>query len=361
MSDEKTEEPTDKKLQDARKQGQVAKSQDLAMAISSGGMVLLLSASASMTWDRLGAIFERSFSEVPKVVGGDFVHLYAVMLQLLADTAMAILPFVACSVLLGVLANMGQTGVLLSFEAVSLKFEKLNPADNLKNMVSVKSLVELGKSVVKAIVLGWVLWILIRDLTPLLVGSSYVDPVSIGRIAWEAILKLMFASVILFIVIGPVDYGIQKWLFLKDQRMTKDEIKREHKDAEGDPELKGKRKQIAQEMIESPPERTVPGASVVVTNPTHYAVALRYEAGETPLPIVVAKGVDGEAMRIRRIAEEHGIPQVQDPPLARALHKLEINDAVPESLFEAVAAVLRWVMVVRSVGGKGAPAAQPPH
>jgi type III secretion protein U len=165
--------------------------------------------------------------------------------------------------------------------------------------------------------------------------------------------------VIVFIVIGPGDFAIQKWLFIRDQRMSKDEVKREHKESEGDPMLKGQRRQMAQEIANDTPKTTVPGATVVVANPTHFAVALRYEPGQTPLPIVVAKGVDAQALEIRAIAEAHKVPVVVNPPLARALHKdVPVGRPVPEALFDAVAAVLRWVRTMKQVTD---PIAHPPE
>jgi type III secretion protein U len=262
---------------------------------------------------------------------------------------MATLPFIAVSVALGVIASFAQVGFNLSFEPISPKFDKLNPAEGLKKLFSVRSFIDFLKMVVKAIALAAVLWVLIEGMVPLLVGATYFDPAGVGLLGWKSIIKLLAAGCVVFIVIGPVDFGLQLWLFKRDQKMSKDEVKREHKESEGDPQLKGQRKQLAQEMATSPPEKRVPGASVVVTNPTHYAVALRYEAGETPLPIIVAKGMDAEAMRIRAIAEKAGVPIVGNPPLARALHKLELDDPIPEELFEAVATVLRWVGYLKSL------------
>ena len=174
-------------------------------------------------------------------------------------------------------------------------------------------------------------------------------------IAWRAILKLMGATTIVFLILGPVDYALQVWMFKRDQRMSKDEVKREYKESEGDPELKGKRKQLAREMANSAPQKRVPNSNVVVNNPTHYSVALKYEPGVTPLPIVVAKGHDAQALVIRELAAQHKVPMVTNPPLARALYKLPLDEPIPEELFDAVAAVLRWVRTVEQLsGGLGA-------
>lgn len=347
MSGEKTEEPTQKKLDDARKKGQSPKSQDVNAAVGLVGLLIALIVMAEPVFDRLSELMLRALHQ--GLVAKSNEELMALMVDMLKTGIMTMLPFVAVSVVLGIVASFGQVGFNLSFEPLSPKFDKLNPAEGLKKLFSVRSFIDFLKMVVKAVALAAVLWVLIRGMVPLLVGATYFDPAGVGMLGWKSLVKLMAAGCLVFIVIGPVDFGLQLWLFKRDQKMSKDEIKREHKESEGDPQLKGQRKQIAQEMATSPPEKRVPGASVVVTNPTHYAVALRYEPGETPLPIIVAKGMDAEALRIRAIAEKSGVPIVGNPPLARALHKLNLDDPVPEELFEAVAAVLRWVNYLKTL------------
>jgi type III secretion protein U len=347
MSGEKTEEPTRKKLDDARKKGQSPKSQDVNAAAGLVGLLIALVVMAESMLDRLSQMLLRALHQ--GLAAGSNEDMLALMVDMLKTGIMAVLPFIAVSVALGFVASFAQVGFNLSFEPISPKFDKLNPAEGLKKLFSVRSLIDFLKMVVKAIALGAVLWVLIQGMVPLLVGATYFDPAGVGLLGWKSMIKLLAAGCLVFVVVGPVDFGLQLWLFKRDQKMTKDEVKREHKESEGDPQLKGQRKQIAQEMATSPPEKRVPGASVVVTNPTHYAVALRYEPGETPLPVIVAKGMDAEALRIRAIAEKSGVPIVGNPPLARALHKLQLDDPVPEELFEAVAAVLRWVGYLKSL------------
>lgn len=347
MSDEKTEEPTQKKLDDAKKKGQSPKSQDVNAAAGVLGLLICLTIMGPSMLDQMSRSVLLAIERGTQVRSD--AELLAIMIDVLQTSLMTVLPVLAASVALGLVAAFAQVGAIVSFEAVQIKFDKLNPAEGLKKIFSVRSLIDFAKMVVKAIVLGVVVWVMVKDMVPLLVGAAYLPPPGIGAIGWTTILKLLGAASIVFIVIGPVDFGIQKWLFVRDQKMSKDEVKREHKESEGDPQLKGKRKQLAQEMVNSAPEKRVPGASAVITNPTHYAVAVRYEPGETPLPIVVAKGMDAEAMRIRGLAEQHGVPIVGNPPLARALHTLEIDEPIPEHLFEAVAAVMRWVQVVKKM------------
>ncbi|MGN7876138.1 type III secretion system export apparatus subunit SctU [Roseateles sp. 22389] len=347
MSGEKTEEPTKKKLDDARKKGQSPKSQDVNAALGLVGLLIVLIVMAESTLDQLSGLIVRALRE--GVVAKSNEELLALTVDIARSGFLATLPFVAVSVALGVIASFAQVGFNLSFEPLNLQFDKLNPAEGVKKLFSVRSIIDFLKMVAKAIALGAVLWVMIRGLVPLLVGAAYFDAVGVGVLGWKALIKLISAGCLVFIIVGPVDFGLQLWLFKRDQKMSKDEIKREHKESEGDPQLKGQRKQLAHEMATSPPEQRVPGSTVVVTNPTHYAVALRYEPGETPLPVIVAKGMDAEALRIRAIAEKSGVPIVGNPPLARALHKLPVDDAIPEELFEAVAAVLRWVAYLHTL------------
>jgi type III secretion protein U len=351
MSEEKTEEPTEKKLRDAReKKGQSPKSQDVNAAMSVFGGMVCLMAAGGFIFNGITKIISLVFDDIPRIASSD-AHTEGIIFDLVIQGVKIVIPSIITSTLLGLIASFGQVGFHLSFEPITPNFDKVNPGSGIKKLISVKSLIEFGKMVFKAIALTWVLWIMIKGLIPLLVGTAYINPFDMGSVGWNSIIKLLGAASLVFIIIGPIDFGLQLWLFHRDQRMTKDEIKREYKEMEGDPQIKQQRKQLAQEMVNNAPQKKVPGSSVVVTNPTHYSVALYYEAGKTPLPIVVAKGIDAEAMLIREIAERHHIPLVGNPPLARALHKIRIDDPVPEELFEAVAAVLRWVATLKSIDG----------
>jgi type III secretion protein U len=341
MSDEKTEEPTQKKLDDARKKGQSPKSQDVNAAVGLVGLLIALVVTAESMFDQLSQMMVRALHQ--GLTAKSNQELLALMVETLKTGIMATLPFIAVSVALGVIASFAQVGFNLSFEPISPKFDKLNPAEGLKKLFSVRSFIDFLKMVVKAIALAAVLWVLIEGMVPLLVGATYFDPAGVGLLGWKSIIKLLAAGCVVFIVIGPVDFGLQLWLFKRDQKMSKDEVKREHKESEGDPQLKGQRKQIARQDANSSPKKAVAGANAVIVNPTHYAVAVRYRSREAGLPVVVAKGVDAEALRIRGYAEQQGVPVFANPPLARALHKVPTGGHVPEELFEAVAAVLRWV------------------
>jgi len=354
MSDEKTEEPTEHKLEKAREKGEVAKSHDVAVAASMLGVVLTLKATGESIFERLHLVVRSALN----FGDGDMplFDIFRRMQEMALQTVLAVLPLVIVAAVFAALGLVSHVGLMVSMEAVAPKPEKLDPVAGTKKLFSLKSLLTLLMMVLKATVIGVAVWQVILMLLPLIGGSTYQSVSGIGIIAWQALMNMLMIALGLFIVLAPVDFALQKYLFVKDQRMSKDEVKREHKGQEGDPQLKGQRKQLMRENANGPPpKKAVAAANAVVVNPTHYAVAIRYVAGETGLPIVVAKGLDEEALRIRRLAEELGVPVFSNPPLARALHKVEVGSVIPAELFEAVAAVLRWVdRMARRPSGAGA-------
>ncbi len=342
MSSDKTEEPTDQKLRKARDKGQVAKSQDLTHAISMLGVTIVLLLSADDTLARIHRLFDQAMN----FGNGDLppADLYERVGAMAAEAGFIVLPLVLVAAVFSVIGTMSQIGVLVSMEAVTPKVENLNPAEGIKKIVSAKSLMVLGQMILKAMVLGVVLWKVILVLLPLVTGAVYQSVPAIGAIAWVAVTKVLCIGLLLFLLLGPLDLAIQRWQFMKGQRMSKDDIKRERKDAEGDPQMKHQRERLAHEIASGPGRKqAVTTASAVIVNPTHYAVAIRYDAQASGLPIIVAKGFDDEALLIRGYAEAAGVPVFGNPPLARALFKVPLNEPVPEALFTAVAAVLRWV------------------
>jgi type III secretion protein U len=347
MSGEKTEEPTEKKLRDAREKGEAPKSQDVNAAASIACATILLVLSSWIAGEHLRKLFDIVMERA--WLARDHDETMALMFEMMREAVMMSLPYLATAVFVGFGASFAQVGVQISFEPLTPNLDKINPGSGIKRLFSVKSIVEFIKMLLKALALGAVLFTIIQGLLPLLIGTSMQRPQAIVEIAWLSIIKLMGAATVVFIILGPVDFALQVWLFRRDQKMTKDEVKREYKEQEGDPEIKNKRKQLAREIANSPMKKNVAGSSVVVTNPTHYAVALLYRPGETPLPIVVAKGHDHEAAQIRALAEQHKVPMISNPPLARALYTVPLDEPIPEALFESVAAVLRWVSMIGTV------------
>ncbi len=341
MSGEKTEEPTDTKLNESRKKGEVAKSQDMTMAFSMLGVFIAIMVFSGNIMEHMRLIIDMGL----KFGNGDvpLIDIYRTIGRMTIEALFIVVPLAIIAALFAAIGIFSHVGLVISMEPVVPKPEKVDPAAGLKKIFSVKSLVTFLQMLFKAIVLGAVLWNVITQLIPLIAASAYQSVDGIGVIAWSAIKKIFGYAVLLFMALGPLDYGIQKWQFIKGQRMSKDDIKREHKNQEGDPEIKGQRKQIAEEIANSDPKQSVATANAIIVNPTHYAVAVKYTRGETSLPTIVAKGMDDEAMLIRSYAQEFGIPIFSNPPLARALYKVQLNDCIPEEAFDAVAIILRWV------------------
>lgn len=351
MSSEKTEDATDQKLHKAREKGEVAKSQDFTQAISMLGVTSILFLLANDTIARIRRIFEQAtgFGD------GDLpvIELIARMSAMTFEVCIVVLPLTLIAAAFSVIGGVAQIGLVVAMEAVAPKPENISPAAGIGKIISVKSLMVFGQMVTKALVLGVVLWKVIIELLPLIAGAVYQSVPAIGSLAWHAVIKILTISLMLFLLLGPLDFVIQRWQFLKGQRMSKDDIKREHKESDGDPQMKHQRERLAHEIAEGPDRKqAVAGANAVIVNPTHYAVAIRYDGQLNGLPIIVAKGFDDDALWIRSQAEAFRVPIFGNPPLARALFKVPINDPVPEELFGAVAAVLKWVGAIGPVPGQ---------
>jgi type III secretion protein U len=339
---EKTEDASEHKLKEARKKGEVGKSADLAVAASLLGVLVTVGVMGPRSMERLRRILAQTLDFGTGPI--PLERLYKLMGTFTLEAFWIIGPPIVVAGLFAAIAMAAQVGLMLTFESVTPKPEKVDPAAGMKRLFSVRSLVTFMETLFKAVVLGFALWVVIKGLIPLLSGAAYQTLDGIGKIAWQALFKIVAVAALLYLVIGPLDYVLQNWLFKRDQKMSKDDQKKEYKQLEGDPLIKGQRKQLAHENAMSDPTPAVLGAQAVVMNPTHYAVALRYVPGD--LPTVVAKGMDEAALNIRRIAESNDVPVFTNPPLARELYKVQINDVVPEELFEAVAAILRWVAQV---------------
>jgi type III secretion protein U len=338
---EKTEPPTPKKLREAREKGQVAKSRDLAQAFLFAVIAAILIGTAAS----YSAILQR-FMVLP---GAFYTSAFAVavreMGQAALDVAMSLLvPLMAAVALTGIIGNVIQTGFMFSPKSMAPELSKISPATQLKQMFSVKNLIEFIKSIVKIVVLVLLLYGVIkgglRDL--LLSGSCGLDCVI--RVTAEMTKQVVYTSMIVFFIIAGADFFLQYQQHMKQLRMSKDEVKREYKEMEGDPLIKSKRHQFHQELMAENSTQRARTASVLVTNPTEFAVAIFYRAEETPLPLVVAKGQGFMAKRMVTAAREEGVPIMQNIPLARGLYaEAEIDQYIPSSMIEPVAEVLRWV------------------
>jgi len=350
MSD-KTEPPTHKKLQDARKKGQVAKSKE----VSSAALIT--------------ACFAVLFGLMPTFVG-EIQHMilaptvfYESEWQLAANALLSevvwtillvIGPILAVVVAVAVISNMAQVGMLFVTEPLKPKLSNLNPGQGVKKIFGMKNLVEFLKSAFKIAFLALLLFIVIRSSLQDLVKIPHCGVNCIPAVLGSMLFQVMIYTVAAFVVIAAADFVYQKAHFMKEQRMSKEEIKKEYKEMEGDPHIKGKRKQFHQELLQSNTDDAVRNSKVVVTNPTHIAVALDYREGETPLPLITAMGKNLQAKRIVKIAQEAGIPIMQNVPVARGLFENgQLNNYIPGDMIEAVAEVLIWVRELEEERNRG--------
>lgn len=339
---EKTEKPTQKRLQDAREKGQVAKSPDLTETVCMLGVVGVLMMGESKMADALRSLVTQTIA----FVSGDhsLQSILHALYHLCGVAVMMLLPIAGAGALAAAVGTAAQAGLVVAFEPVMPKFQAVNPGAGLKRIFSLKAIIDVGKRLIKLAVLLPVMWVSIENMLPLLSNAAYQPLGPLMKVLWQLLMKLLATSFVAYLAIGFVDFKIQKWLFVRQNRMSRDDIKRERKQQDGDPHVKRERRKRGREMLGKGPEKpAVAGANVVVTNPTHYAIAIRYRPGVDRLPVIVAKGVDREAALVRRYATEAGVPIVANPPVARALYRVEHDAPIPEAMFEVVAAILRWV------------------
>jgi len=338
---EKTEQPTPKKLRDARKKGQVASSKDV---VSAAMMISVL----GFLWG-MATIFLHKFEELIALPTGyidiDFERAMQETLNGVIDVMIGILaPLLALVVAVAVMAHLFQFGFLFAFESIKPDLKKLNPAKGIKKIFSMKNLIEFIKSIIKIVTLSLLLYLVIKNSLPDLLQIPHCGLQCIPEVLGQLLKLLFLNTAMVFIVIAAADFVFQKFQHTKQLKMSKDEIKKEYKEMEGDPLIKGKRKQFHHELMSQQVVSNVKRSSVVVTNPTRIAIALEYRQGETPLPIVRAKGEGFLAKRIIEIAQQEGIPIMENVPLARDLHEQStVDQYIPVDLIEAVAEVLRWV------------------
>jgi flagellar biosynthetic protein FlhB len=344
MADDKTERATPKKREDARKRGQVAKSTDLNGAIVLIAGLLALSLLAPHTVgvgeDALRAGFANVAHPQQMMSAAGLGELFSATMK---SFLLGVAPIAAVCLVAGVLANVAQSGIKPATHALRPDPRRLNPLAGARNVFGTRIFFEGAKSIAKVAVVGVIVAMaLIPRLTELTatVGSS---PAALGAMLSKLVFAIAQRAALAYLVIGAIDYGYQRWRTEKSLRMSKDELREEMKQHSLPAEVKGALRRRQLQAARARMMAAVPHADVVVVNPTHFAVALKYD-GTRPAPECVAKGQDLIALQIRRLAEEHGVPVIEDRPLARSLHAaMEIGQIVPEELYQAVAQVLAYV------------------
>ncbi|MEO3945088.1 flagellar biosynthesis protein FlhB [Gorillibacterium sp. CAU 1737] len=340
---EKTEKATPKKRREAREKGQVAKSQELP------GAIVLLACFASFSMfggymkERYFNLFQATFQEylLADITIPNVVSLFG---NLLKEGLLLLAPIFFVSVLVALLANFIQVGVLFTGDPLKMKFSKINPIEGFKRMFGLKAVVEFLKSILKMSIIGLVVYqtfwaergkLLVLGHVPLRDTISYVAKLTVS---------LGIKIGIILVILAILDYAYQKFDHEKNLRMSKQDIKDEYKKTEGDPKIKGKIREKQRQMAMSRMMQEIPNADVIITNPTHFAVALKYDADEMAAPRVIAKGADYIALKIKELGRQHDIVLMENKPLARALYgQVEIGQAIPAELFQAVAEVLAYV------------------
>lgn len=341
---EKTEQPTDKKLSDARNEGQTAKSMEInSLLVFTAGMIILF-----VSQDFLAAQFKSItvyvFSSLGKLdINMKLLQLYALKSFLFYLQTM--LPLFAGLMVIGALAGYGQVGFKFTPKAISPKFSKINPISGMKNvMFSSRPLFETGKTILKLSLIGGFTYIVLTDDIVNSIGLVRLDVSEIVDFMIRASYSLIWKISIVFAAIAIVDFAYQKYKHKNSMMMTVQEVKEEFKQTEGDPMIKSRIKSQQFAMARRRMMSEVPKADVVVTNPTHFAVALKYEPGSGKAPKVIAKGADLVAQKIKQVAVANNVPLHEDVQLARALYKVcDIGDEIPENLFQAVAQILAYI------------------
>ncbi|MCU0227589.1 MAG: type III secretion system export apparatus subunit SctU [Bryobacterales bacterium] len=353
MAGEKTEQPTDKKLRKAREKGQVAKSTDLVQA------AVFLGAAAAL-WVSGEGMMETLLSMLQGLqrnglLAGDLPHgkLLGIVGGWWQSAMFALLPLLAVVVLMSVAANFLQVRALFSVASLQPDLNKLNPLEGLKQIfLKPRTYLDLLKNLLKLAIIVWIAWMAIDAILRDLLLAGAIRPDRLGAIAADSIYRILIQTGAAFLVIGAADFVLQKKLYIKDQMMTKEEVKREYKEDEGDPYVKHHRKGMHQELLQEGEVANVPAADVVVVNPTHLAVALKYDQETMNAPRVVAKGRNLHAEKIRELARKHQVPIARNVYLARQLIRVETGNEVPEDLYEDVAEVLLWVYELKAERGR---------
>jgi flagellar biosynthetic protein FlhB len=345
-SDQKTEQPSQRKLTSARQRGQVIQSREvnnLFMLGTGAVIVLLLSPSLAR---RLTVTLAR-FLDPASLLGSGGV-LWEAVWRLFGEIAGAFVLPLLLIVVAAAAGSVMQTGLVLATEKIGFDMERLSPIAGFKRLFSVRAALEFLKGLAKFAVVMGLVGVLLRPEIGTLETLTSAAPAALTADIYRLLIKITVGVLVLVALLALLDYGYQRVSFMRSMRMSKQEVKEEHKQSEGDPMVKARLRQIRMERARKRMMAAVPGASVVVTNPTHFAVALKYEMGEKGAPKVVAKGADLIAQRIREIAEENDVPLVENPPLARALYaNVEIDHEIPPEHFRAVAEIINYVFRLR--------------
>lgn len=347
---QKTEEPTERRLQKARDEGDVPKSQEISSwftLVAALAVLAFMAPAVSTDLARILSVFLERPHEISLDLGSAMELAASTGLRLTAILGLAFLALMVAAAA----GNLVQTGLMFTTKKMEPKLDKLNPVEGLKRMFGPQGWMNFAKGVGKMALVAIAIFVVLWPRRDDLVAMPALAPIGLLREVYDASIQLLIAALIVYAVIAVADFAFQKREFIERNKMSLKEIRDEFKETEGDPQVRAKLRQIRQERAQRRMMARVPDAAVVITNPTHYAVALEYEQGRTPAPICVAKGADEVALRIRALAKEHGVPIVEDPPLARALHAVaDLEAPIPVEHYTAVAKVVGYVLSLKGRG-----------
>ena len=340
----KTEDPSPRKLEQARERGEVVKTPDLAQLASLSGAAAVMALGGPWLSRNLMTLLTPFLSSPDAMSfdnnGGVQIMRAAVMA---AAPVIGAVMLTACAA--GVAGNLIQTGLMFTPQSLSFDLKKVSPAAGFKRIFGIDGFMQFLKSLLKVTLTALLAWWVLKPHMLELENLISMDPVTTITFAVDVLRRLVFAVTAFLVIIAGADWFWQRMRFMNRMKMTKEELKEDFKQSEGDPHVKARQKQLRNERARRRMIQSVPGATVVVMNPTHYAVALKYDASETPAPLCVAKGMDSLALKIREVAEAHGVPVIEDPPLARALYAtVDIDEIIPPAHYEAVAKIIGFIL-----------------
>jgi len=345
---EKTEVPTEKKRRESREEGQVAFSKELSSAALLAGIVLTLVATSPVILDAMRQLMSQIFRDLAQSEELSIDTIFTLSEEILSIILLAFAPFAAVIIFVGIFSSVLQVGVLITFKAIAPKFNKISPLTGLKRLFSSQALADFLKSMAKLIIVGFVGYLTYIDKITELNGLSVSTPEFILKYNFTVVAEVAGKIVLALVAIAIFDYFYQRWHHEQQLMMTKQEVKDETKQTEGDPQLKARIRQIQREMSNARMMQEVPKADAVIVNPTHFSVAILYDRDVMTAPEVIAKGADHLALRMRTVARENNVPILERPELARDLYaNVEIGDDIPERFYKAIAEILAFVYRLR--------------
>lgn len=350
---EKTEAPTGKRLQEAREEGQIPKSAELTTAAFLLGSTMTLSFAGPTLWRFLLDTMGQTLSTAGNQSTGSLA-LVSWTQGLGYRTLVSMGGLMGAMAVIAITVQYAQTGGMLSTKAIAPKWSRLNPLKNAKNIVGIQSFIELAKSLLKMTIVSWAVYATVSPAWPDIQALAGQSPDAMLTVLHKYGFGLLKNCGMMFLALAMADYAVQRWRTMESLKMTKQQVKEEHKSQEGDPTIKGRRRSVARERLRRQMFANVKKADVVIVNPTHIAIALKYDTSVAPAPYVVALGQRKIAQRIKELAFQHGVPVIENKPLARALiASAQVGSVIPVEMYLAVAEILAFVMKQRERYGMG--------